>query len=70
MDTIAENCKYVALLEDGRFIYAIEENQVLTCQSRIRARQFSPSESKKLKRLLKVQLLKVTWEGVDMLQKK
>lgn len=65
MVTVDENCKYVAMLEDGTYIYAIEENQVLTCKSRIRARQFNPTESQKLARLLKVRLLKVDWEHVD-----
>jgi hypothetical protein len=65
MDTIDENCKYVAVLANGTYIYAIEETQILTCKSRLRARQFNPTESRKLARLLKVRLLKVDWEHVD-----
>jgi hypothetical protein len=65
-----QNCKeethYVAQLEDRSFIYAIESiERVLTCKSKIRARQFSQHEADKLTRVIKCSLIEAKWERVD-----
>lgn len=56
-----KNCKYVARLPDGSYIFKIEEDKVLTCKSRLRARQFNLAESQTLARNLRVQLIEVDW---------
>jgi hypothetical protein len=56
-----ENCKYVARLPDESYIFKITADKVLTCKSRLRARQFSLAESQLLARNLKVQLIEADW---------
>ena len=66
---LPQNCKdihYVARLEDSSFIYAIESTErVLTCKSKIRARQFNQHEADKLTRVIKCSLIEARWERVD-----
>jgi hypothetical protein len=57
-----KNCKYVARLENGQYIFKINKDKVLTCKSRLRARQFSLTESQRLARILKVQLIEADWQ--------
>lgn len=60
-----ENCKYVALLEDGSYIYSIEAiDRVLTCKSKMRARQFNQTEADKLVRAIKCKMITATWEHI------
>jgi hypothetical protein len=60
-----ENCKYVARLPDGSYIIKIEDDKVLTCKSRLRARQFNLAECQILARNLKVQLIEADWQQVQ-----
>lgn len=69
MVTATRNCKYVAMLSDGSYIYKIEGDKILVCYSRLRARQFTKTEAEKLKRAIKVKLHKATWEHVDLTTK-
>jgi division protein CdvB (Snf7/Vps24/ESCRT-III family) len=46
-----KNCKYVARLSEGSYIFKITEDKVYTCKSRLRARQFTLAESRILAQL-------------------
>lgn len=60
-----KNCKYVAQLPDGSYIYELKEKAVLKCNSRLRARQFTRKESRILQKNLQVTLLEAGWERVQ-----
>lgn len=57
-----KNCKYVARLPEGSYIFKITEDKVYTCKSRLRARQFTLAESRILARNFKVQLIEADWQ--------
>lgn len=54
--------QYVARLPDGYYIYSIRDGKVSKCASRIRAVQFDFKTAQRLRRLLKIVIVRATWD--------
>lgn len=61
-----ENCKYVIRLPNGNYVYEIQSTEtVVTCKSRIRARQFTQDEASKFQHAIQCELIQASWDRVE-----
>lgn len=62
---VKQNCKYVIRLPSGDYIYEIHSTETLvTCKSRIRARQFNLHDAQTLQHAIQCELVPANWERV------